>query len=115
MTRRFLCALIAACAVAGGAAAERSIVVQSTTSTQNSGLFDNILPRFTDETGIVVKVVAVGTGQALRNSMNGNGLSSKRCLLLSCKGPPDDGGGSLTSDCLKTPCLERKRDRRPAP
>ncbi len=73
MIRRFLCAMIVACAVAGSAAAERSIVVQSTTSTQNSGLFDNILPRFTNETGIVVKVVAVGTGQALRNSMNGDG------------------------------------------
>ncbi len=52
---------------------DRSIVVQSTTSTQNSGLFDHILPMFTGTTGIVVKVVAVGTGQAIRNSMNGDG------------------------------------------
>jgi tungstate transport system substrate-binding protein len=46
-------------------AQERSIVVASTTSTEQSGLFGFLLPRFTAKTGIVVKVVAVGTGQAL--------------------------------------------------
>lgn len=54
-------------------AAERFIVVQSTTSTQNSGLFDFILPQFKQETGIDVRVVAVGTGQALKNARNGDG------------------------------------------
>lgn len=54
-------------------AAERFIVVQSTTSTQNSGLFDHILPMFEDATGIEVRVVAVGTGQAIRNAENGDG------------------------------------------
>ncbi|MBI6628525.1 extracellular solute-binding protein [Pontibaca salina] len=49
------------------------IIVQSTTSTQNSGLFDYILPKFTDNTGIEVRVVAVGTGQAIRNARNGDG------------------------------------------
>jgi len=49
------------------------IVVQSTTSTQNSGLFDNILPKFTARTGIEVRVVAVGTGQAIKNAANGDG------------------------------------------
>jgi tungstate transport system substrate-binding protein len=49
------------------------IIVQSTTSTQNSGLFDYILPKFTKKTGIEVRVVAVGTGQALKNAMNGDG------------------------------------------
>jgi tungstate transport system substrate-binding protein len=49
------------------------IVVQSTTSTQNSGLFDYILPMFTEKTGIEVRVVAVGTGQAIKNAMNGDG------------------------------------------
>jgi tungstate transport system substrate-binding protein len=44
---------------------ERSIVVASTTSTEQSGLFDFLLPRFSATTGIQVKVVAVGTGQAL--------------------------------------------------
>jgi tungstate transport system substrate-binding protein len=49
------------------------IIVQSTTSTQNSGLFDYILPKFTKKTGIEVRVVAVGTGQALKNARNGDG------------------------------------------
>jgi tungstate transport system substrate-binding protein len=47
------------------AAQERSITVASTTSTEQSGLFRHILPPFTRTTGIAVKVVAVGTGQAL--------------------------------------------------
>ena len=49
------------------------ILMQSTTSTQNSGLFDHLLPKFTEETGIDVRVVAVGTGQAIRNATNGDG------------------------------------------
>jgi tungstate transport system substrate-binding protein len=44
------------------------IILQSTTSTQNSGLYEHILPLFTARTGIDVRVVAVGTGQALRNA-----------------------------------------------
>lgn len=55
-------------------AADRNfIIVQSTTSTQNSGLFDAILPQFQAKTGIEVRVVAVGTGQALKNGRNGDG------------------------------------------
>lgn len=50
-----------------------SIVLQSTTSTANSGLYDAILPSFTKRTGITVHVVAVGTGQAIRNAKNGDG------------------------------------------
>lgn len=46
------------------------ILLQSTTSTQNSGLYEWILPRFTAATGIEVRVVAVGTGQALMNAAN---------------------------------------------
>lgn len=49
------------------------IIVQSTTSTQNSGLLDAILPQFTEQAGIEVRVVAVGTGQALKNAANGDG------------------------------------------
>ena len=60
-------------ALAPAAVAAESIIVQSTTSTQNSGLFDHILPMFTDKTGIEVRVVAVGTGQALKNAANGDG------------------------------------------
>jgi len=51
---------------------EKFIVVASTTSTQNSGLFDYILPKFTEETGIEVRVVAVGTGQAIRLARAGD-------------------------------------------
>ena len=49
-----------------------SITVASTTSTQNSGLFDWLLPQFTEATGIEVQVVAVGTGQAIRIATNGD-------------------------------------------
>ena len=54
-------------------AQDRFIVVQSTTSTQNSGLYEHILPMFTGKSGIEVRVVAVGTGQAIRNAANGDG------------------------------------------
>jgi tungstate transport system substrate-binding protein len=54
-------------------AEDKFIIVQSTTSTQNSGLFEHILPNFTKKTGISVRVVAVGTGQALKNAENGDG------------------------------------------
>jgi tungstate transport system substrate-binding protein len=50
----------------------RSITIASTTSTQNSGLFDWLLPQFTEESGIDVQVVAVGTGQAIRIATNGD-------------------------------------------
>jgi tungstate transport system substrate-binding protein len=50
-----------------------SIILQSTTSTANSGLYEAILPQFTERTGIAVRVVAVGTGQALKNARNGDG------------------------------------------
>ena len=59
--------------LAPAGAEERFIILQSTTSTQNSGLFDRILPAFTEKTGIEVRVVAVGTGQALKNARNGDG------------------------------------------
>ncbi len=54
-------------------AKEGFIIVQSTTSTQNSGLLDDIVPKFKGKTGIDVRVVAVGTGQAIKNAMNGDG------------------------------------------
>nr|WP_274427181.1 substrate-binding domain-containing protein [Chelativorans sp. YIM 93263] len=54
-------------------AQDRFIIVQSTTSTENSGLLDTILPAFTDKSGIEVRVVAVGTGQAIKNAENGDG------------------------------------------
>lgn len=48
------------------------ILLQSTTSTKNSGLYNYLLPKFKTETGIDVRVVAVGTGQALRNARSGD-------------------------------------------
>ncbi len=52
--------------------ADRFITVASTTSTENSGLFGHILPLFTKKTGIAVRVVAVGTGQAIRLAERGD-------------------------------------------
>lgn len=74
--RRFIKSMtagLALCFSAAAFAADESIIVQSTTSTANSGLYDAILPQFTDKTGIQVNVVAVGTGQAIKNAMNGDG------------------------------------------
>ncbi|HSR72408.1 MAG TPA: substrate-binding domain-containing protein [Kiloniellales bacterium] len=53
-------------------AQDKYITVASTTSTENSGLFDVLLPEFTDKTGIEVRVVAVGTGQAIKLAQNGD-------------------------------------------
>jgi tungstate transport system substrate-binding protein len=53
-------------------AQEKSIVVASTTSTQDSGLFEHLLPLFTRTTGIAVKVLAQGTGQALDTGRRGD-------------------------------------------
>jgi tungstate transport system substrate-binding protein len=73
-------AKLTALALVGGAllttavlAEDKSILLQSTTSTANSGLYDAILPKFTEKTGIRVDVVAVGTGQAIKNAQNGDG------------------------------------------
>ena len=69
--RRFLPALFAAASPPAATMAQpqpeqqRSITVASTTSTEQSGLFGHILPLFTRATGINVRVVALGTGQAL--------------------------------------------------
>jgi tungstate transport system substrate-binding protein len=73
--RRILIAAVAAAAVLSGAPAsaqDKSIVVSSTTSTQDSGLFGHILPLFKAKTGIEVKVVSQGTGQALDTGRRGD-------------------------------------------
>jgi tungstate transport system substrate-binding protein len=54
------------------AAAEKFITVASTTSTEQSGLFGHLLPLFTEKTGIAVRVVAQGTGQALKTASQGD-------------------------------------------
>lgn len=72
--RLLIVMLFSISAMAGASrAADDYIVVQSTTSTENSGLFEYILPLFEQETGIDVRVVAVGTGQAIKNAENGDG------------------------------------------
>ncbi len=73
-TLLFTLALIGLAAIAQpGMAEEKSILVQSTTSTEDSGLFKHILPKFKEKTGIEVRVVTVGTGQAIKNARNGDG------------------------------------------
>ena len=65
--------LVAALGLAGPARAEdKSIVMASTTSTEQSGLFGHLLPQFTQATGITVRVVALGTGQALDAARRGD-------------------------------------------
>lgn len=54
-------------------AQDKYIVVQSTTSTQASGLYDYLLPKFEAEADFDVRIVAVGTGQAIKNAANGDG------------------------------------------
>ena len=63
--RRGILPMLLAAVALPAMAQERSITVASTTSTEQSGLFGHILPIFTRETGIAVRVVALGTGQAL--------------------------------------------------
>jgi tungstate transport system substrate-binding protein len=78
MRRRFVTVAAAAAVVAAtltvlpARAQDKSIVVASTTSTQDSGLFGHILPLFKAKTGIDVKVVAQGTGQALDTGRRGD-------------------------------------------
>ena len=70
--RLFLAVALALLLAVPGVRAGDFITVASTTSTQNAGLFDHLLPLFEAETGIEVRVVAVGTGQALRLARNGD-------------------------------------------
>ncbi len=72
ITRRTLLALLAALAAFGAQAQDRFITVASTTSTEQSGLFGYILPIFEKKTGIQVRVVALGTGQALDLARRGD-------------------------------------------
>ena len=65
--------LIAAALLAAASLAQAdSIVMASTTSTEQSGLFAHLLPAFTAATGVTVKVVAVGTGQAIDMGRRGD-------------------------------------------
>src|SRR5438552_13966117 len=75
LSRRLLFAFFALVLASSASAQdvqEKSIVVASTTSTQDSGLFGYLLPIFKGKTGIDVKVVAQGTGQALDTARRGD-------------------------------------------
>ena len=72
LTRRLACAAALAFAAAAACAQGTTLVMASTTSTEQSGLFTHLLPEFAKATGITVKVVAVGTGQAIDMARRGD-------------------------------------------
>lgn len=76
MTRRFLSVCVLVFAVPSGLtwaqAPKPTLVLASTTSTEQSGLFAHLLPAFTRDTGIEVRVLALGTGQALDTARRGD-------------------------------------------
>lgn len=78
MNRVLIGLLIITLAIAGFAGCtktvvkeQKAIILATTTSTENSGLLDYILPSFKEETGIEAKVIAVGTGKALQMGRDG--------------------------------------------
>ena len=73
MSRRIILVILALCFFcSNGLAGERIIKMSTTTSTQASGLLDVLLPELEKDTGIQVKVIAKGTGAAIRDGMDGN-------------------------------------------
>jgi tungstate transport system substrate-binding protein len=101
MIKRRFGAIAAAVLLATGALAEQqSILVQSTTSTQNSGLYEYLLPLFEKTSNIKVNVVAVGTGQAIKNAENCDG----DVLLVHAKPAEekfvDEGYGTARTDLM---------------
>jgi tungstate transport system substrate-binding protein len=73
MRRAFAAVALLLTSLAGTAAAQENfITVASTTSTEQSGLFGHILPMFQEKTGIAVRVIAQGTGQALETGRRGD-------------------------------------------
>ncbi|MFT4585071.1 MAG: tungstate transport system substrate-binding protein [Gammaproteobacteria bacterium] len=95
-----LCACVLSFSVTTTATDLPYIVLQSTTSTQNSGLFDHLLPMYRELTGVEVRSVAVGTGQALKNAANGDA----DVLLVHAKGDEEkfvaDGFGVERFDLM---------------
>ncbi|MXX91494.1 MAG: sulfate transporter [Boseongicola sp. SB0677_bin_26] len=95
---RFLTILLLA--TLGGVADAANIILQSTTSTANSDLYDHLLPKFEETSGIKVSVVAVGTGQAIRNALNCDG----DVLLVHARPAEEkfvaDGGGVERFDVM---------------
>lgn len=81
-------------------AAQPSLILSTTTSTQDSGLLDDLLPRFEAKTGIKVKTIAVGSGEALAMGRRGDA----DVLLVHSKAAEDEfmaqGFGSLRLDVM---------------
>jgi hypothetical protein len=106
VARRLIAGLLAT--VADGVRAE-SIILASTTSLQDSGLLEHILPAFTKASGIEVRVLAQGSGQALATAARGDADLVAR--------PPPRGRGPVrrrgARDRATADRLERLRDRRP--
>jgi tungstate transport system substrate-binding protein len=79
---------------------EKSIILATTTSTQDSGLLDFLLPIFTEETGIEVKTIAVGTGNALQMGRDGEA----DVLLVHAKADElklvEEGHGTVRNDVM---------------
>ena len=103
MVKRIIAGLTLALSLAvGGALPSQAqvLTLASTTSTENSGLFGDILPRFTKDTGIAVRVVAVGTGAALNLGRQGDA----DVLLVHSRPDEDrfvaDGYGSYRRDVM---------------
>jgi len=67
-----LAALVAAAAFGSGCGSENDLILATTTSTYDSGLLDELVPLFEEETGYHVKVIAVGTGRALEMGRRGD-------------------------------------------
>jgi tungstate transport system substrate-binding protein len=85
MLRRALFAALATLLLTPSLAQERFITVASTTSPEQSGLFGHLLPLFRQQTGIELRVISVGTGQALQMGMRGEADA-----LLVHDGPGED-------------------------
>jgi tungstate transport system substrate-binding protein len=66
------CAAVISFGIAQGEDPPRSLILATTTSTQDSGLLDELIPLFEEKTGIRVKTIAIGTGEALKMSGRGD-------------------------------------------
>lgn len=98
--KQLTASLLALTVASAASAQDTSIIVQSTTSTANSGLYDYLLPMFQDASGVQVNVVAVGTGQAIRNAQNCDG----DVLLVHAKPAEEkfvaEGYGTVRTDLM---------------
>ena len=122
LTRRSLFAVVATIALVAAAPAlaqDKSIVVASTTSTQDSGLFGHILPVFKAKTGTDVKVVAQGTGQALDTGRRGDAdvlfvhaKAQEEKFVADGFGVPRDVQRFCPDRTEERPCRHQGHDRR---